>query len=108
MWKLDNGFSQQKGKAMNAKRKGTRNEHKAIKILEAAGYHCTRAAGSLGIFDIIAVSPQGIKLVQVKTNKPPCPAEREAIELFNGIPENASKEIWVFQDYARAPIIRIV
>jgi len=93
---------------MNAKRKGSRNERRAIKILEAAGYHCTRAAGSLGIFDIVAVSRQGVRLIQVKTNRPPCPAERETIELFDGIPENASKEVWIFQDYARRPIITTV
>jgi hypothetical protein len=88
------------------KRKGTRNEHKAIRILENAGYSCTRAAGSLGMFDIVAISRQGIRLVQVKTNRPPGPAEREAIAEFRGIPENASKEIWIFEDYARAPIIK--
>jgi hypothetical protein len=27
---------------MNAKRKGTRNEHRSIRLLEAAGYACTR------------------------------------------------------------------
>ncbi len=89
---------------MNAKRKGSRNEHRAIRILEAAGYYCTRAAGSLGIFDIVAISGQGVRLTQVKSNRPPCPAEREAIELFP-VPQNATKEIWVFRDYARTPLI---
>ena len=90
---------------MNAKRKGSRNEHKAIRILQAAGYHCTRAAGSLGLFDIVAISNQGIRLVQVKSNRNASPAEREAIEDFKGIPENASKKIWIFEDYARNPVI---
>ena len=93
---------------MNGKRKGTRNEHKAIRILEAAGYHCTRAAGSLGIFDIVAVSRQGMRLIQVKTNRPPSPLERETIELFDEIPEKVSKEIWIFHDYARKPIIKVI
>jgi hypothetical protein len=35
------------------KRKGTRAEHRAIRILEAAGYICTRAGGSLGLFDVL-------------------------------------------------------
>jgi Holliday junction resolvase len=91
---------------MKAKRKGTRNEHKAIKILEAAGYHCTRAAGSLGLFDILAISRQGIRLVQVKSNRNAGLAEREAIQEFSGIPQNASKEIWIFEDYGRVPIIK--
>jgi hypothetical protein len=40
---------------MNAKAKGTRNEHRSIGMLEAAGYQCTRAAGSLGAWDIIGI-----------------------------------------------------
>jgi Holliday junction resolvase len=98
-------MSSGEGQEMNTKRKGSRNEHKPIRILEVAGYHCTRAAGSLGLFDIIAVSHQGIRLVQVKSNRNAPPAEREAIEEFKGIPENASKEIWIFEDYARFPVI---
>ena len=42
-----------------SKRKGSRNEHKAMRILEAAGYHTTRAAGSFGLFDIVAINAQG-------------------------------------------------
>lgn len=91
----------------NAKRKGSRNEHKAIRILEAAGYYCTRAAASLGVFDIVAVSKQGLRLIQVKSNRPPGPIEREAIELF-AAPPGASKEIWVFHDRQQQPIIRVV
>lgn len=34
---------------MNAKRKGTRQEHRSKAILEAAGYAVTRAAGSDGM-----------------------------------------------------------
>ena len=32
---------------MNAKAKGTRNEHRSMRLLEAAGYAVTRAAASL-------------------------------------------------------------
>jgi hypothetical protein len=35
---------------MNAKRKGTRNEHRSMLLLEATGYRCTRAAASLGAY----------------------------------------------------------
>jgi hypothetical protein len=50
-------------------------------------YNCTRAAGSLSIFDIVEVSRQGVRLIQVKTNRLPCPAEQEIIELFDEMPE---------------------
>src|SRR6516162_2029961 len=33
---------------VNGKAKGTRNKHRSIRRLEAAGYACTRAAASLG------------------------------------------------------------
>jgi Holliday junction resolvase len=91
-----------------SKRKGSRNEHKAMRILEAAGYHVTRAAGSLGMFDVVAINRSGIRLIQVKSNRDASPLEREAIQLFDGLPENATKEIWIFRDYARAPIIKAI
>ena len=48
---------------MSAKSKGTRNEHRSIKILEAAGYECTRAAGSLGAWDIVGIGSTDVVLV---------------------------------------------
>jgi hypothetical protein len=56
-----------------------------MKILQAAGYHTTHAAGSLGMFDVIAINAQGIRLVQVKSNRDASPQEREAIQLFDGL-----------------------
>jgi Holliday junction resolvase len=38
---------------MNSKRKGTRNEHRSIRLLEAAGYRLYRSAASLGEWDIV-------------------------------------------------------
>jgi hypothetical protein len=34
-----------------------------MRILQAAGYHVTRAAGSLGMFDVIAINAQGVRLL---------------------------------------------
>jgi hypothetical protein len=42
---------------MNAKRKGTRNEHRSIALLESAGYRCSRSAASLGEWDIVGIGP---------------------------------------------------
>jgi hypothetical protein len=55
---------------MNTKRKGTRAEHRAMRILEAAGYVCTRAGASLGLFDVIAIGPNDVRLLQVKAREP--------------------------------------
>jgi Holliday junction resolvase len=41
---------------VNAKGKGTRNEHRSMRLLEAAGYSVTRAAASLGAWDLVAIS----------------------------------------------------
>jgi hypothetical protein len=53
---------------VNVKAKGSRNEHRSIRLLEAAGYACTRAAASLGAWDIIGVGSTDFALVQVKTS----------------------------------------
>ena len=47
---------------MNGKAKGARAERRVIRILEAAGYVCTKAGSSLGLFDVIANRPVGCAL----------------------------------------------
>lgn len=90
---------------MNAKRKGTGNEHRSRIILEAAGYAVTRAAGSLGAWDLIGIGPTDVVLVQVKSNRAPSPAEREALGLFL-CPTNARKLCHVWHDRQRWPEVR--
>ena len=67
---------------MKAKRKGTRNEHRTMQLLEAAGYSCTRAAGSLGLFDVVAIGSVDVVLVQVKTRDWPGSVEMEQLRSF--------------------------
>jgi len=90
---------------MNAKAKGNRNEHKSIRLLEAAGYSCTRAAASLGVFDIIGVSPADVVLVQVKSNRWPGAGEMEAIANF-ATPANCRKIIHRWMDRRPEPDVR--
>ena len=87
-----------------SKAKGSRAEHKTIKRLETVGYTCTRAAGSMGAWDIIAISPSDVRLIQVKCNRNPGSVEMETLELFQ-CPQYVSKEVWVWKDFAREPII---
>ena len=90
---------------MNTKRKGTRAEHRAIRLLESAGYCCTRAAGSLGLFDVVAIGPADVKLIQVKSGSASLSAtEREAIRAL-AVPGNTTRECWRFRDRCRAPLI---
>jgi len=93
------------GNVMNHKRKGTRNEYKSIKLLESAGYKCTRAAASLGVFDIIAVGPDDIILCQVKSNEWPRSVEMEAISAFLA-PANCRRIIHRWRDGQSQPDIK--
>jgi Holliday junction resolvase len=89
----------------NAKKKGRVNEAKSIRLLEAAGYECVRAAGSFGVFDIVGISKTDIVLVQVKSNRNAGPAEIEAIQLFPA-PPNARKLLHRWNDRQRLPEVK--
>lgn len=75
---------------MNAKRKGTCNEHRSKAILEAAGYAVCRAAASLGGWDLIGVSATDVILCQVKTRDWPGSVEMETLRSFPA-PANCKK-----------------
>ncbi len=92
---------------MNCKGKGSRNEHRSMTILEAAGYRCTRSGASLGVFDIIGVGAADILLIQVKTRDWPGTVEMEAIRLFP-VPQNARKLIHRWRERQRTPDVREV
>lgn len=78
-----------------------------MKRLEAVGYKCTRSAASLGEWDVIAIGAHGTRLVQVKANRRPGSVEMEALNSFE-VPPHTSKEVWVWKDRAREPIIEVL
>lgn len=90
---------------MSAKAKGTRREHKTMRVLEALGYRCHRFAASLGEFDVVANSRTGSRYIQVKSNRWAGSVEAEAMELYP-LPPNATREVWRWDDHARQPRIR--
>ena len=92
---------------MNCKAKGNRNEHKSMRLLEAAGYACTRAAASLGVWDIVGVGSADIILLQVKSNAWPGSIEMEAIKEFKA-PPNAKKLIHRWRDRQSLPDVKDV
>jgi Holliday junction resolvase len=92
---------------MNSKAKGSRNEHRSIAILEAAGYRCTRSSASLGVFDVIAIGALDIILLQVKTRDWPGSMEMESIKLFKA-PANCRRIIHRWRDRQAAPDVREV
>jgi len=89
----------------NAKAKGTRNEHRTMRLLESMGYACTRAAASLGAWDVIGIGPTDVVLVQVKTNRWPGSLELEALQEFRA-PPNARKLLHRWDTRQRAPRVR--
>jgi Holliday junction resolvase len=92
---------------MNTKQKGNRNERRSMSLLESCGYRCTRAAASLGVFDIIAVGSTDIVLCQVKTRDWPGAVEMEAIRDFPA-PANARKLVHRWRARQRVPDVREV
>lgn len=91
----------------NAKAKGSRNERRSIRLLEGQGYTCTKAAGSLGLWDIIGIGTIDFVLVQVKSNAWPGSVEMEALRAFLA-PPNARKVVHRWRDRQRLPDLREV
>ncbi|MHB2006836.1 MAG: PDDEXK family nuclease [Acidobacteriaceae bacterium] len=87
---------------MSAKAKGTRNEHRSIRLLESAGYQCTRAAASLGAWDIVGIGSADVVLVQVKTRDWPGSVEMETLRGFVA-PANCRKLVHRWRDRQRLP-----
>ena len=90
---------------MNTKAKGNRNEYRSMRVLEAAGYAVTRSAASLGAWDIIGVSSADVVLLQVKSNRWPCPAEMETLRSFV-CPPNCRKLVHRWRDGVTLPNVR--
>jgi hypothetical protein len=90
---------------MNTSAKGARNERRSIELLETAGYHCTRAAASLGVWDIIGIGSADVVLVQVKTRDWPGASEMEKPRMFPA-PGNARKLLHRWRDRQSKPDVR--
>ena len=90
---------------MNSAAKGRRQEHRSMAIFEAAGYVCTRAAGSMGIWDFVGISETDVVLVQVKTRDWPGTVEMEGLKLFKA-PPNCRKLVHRWKHRARTPDVR--
>lgn len=91
---------------MNTKEKESRKLRLIKKQLENVGYYVVLSRASLGPFDLIAIDKGGGKLIQVKVNTYPDEAEREELYRFNKCPLNFSKEVWIYHDRKRTPVVR--
>ena len=80
---------------IKTKAKGSRRERQVKKMLEAQGYLCSKSGSSLGLFDIIAINENEVRLIQVKSSWI-SPAEKKRIKLLK-VPPEVVKEIWIFK-----------
>jgi hypothetical protein len=92
---------------MNTAAKGRRNEHRSKAILEAEGYLCTRAAASLGAWDIIGVSATSVVLLQVKTTKWPGLPEMAILRDFPA-PTQVTKLVHRWRHRQTKPDVRVL
>jgi hypothetical protein len=90
-------FFEGKNCTRTAKAKGSRLNVAASAFFESCGYMCTKAGGSLGLFDVIAIGPGDIRCIQVKANEYLSAIEREQIRSLP-VPTNVSRECWQFID----------
>lgn len=88
-----------------SKRKGSRNEYRTMRLLESVGYVCTKAGGSLGVWDVIGISKTDVVCVQVKSNRWPGSKETQAMKDAPH-PANTRKFIHRWNDYSNQPLIR--
>ncbi len=63
------------------KRKGISFERSVVKKLRRQGYYAMRAAGSFGVFDVLAVNKEEVLGVQCKINGKLTKAERKQLIL---------------------------
>ena len=89
----------------NAKAKGSRNELRTKRLLESAGYNCTKAGGSLGAWDVLGVGSTDFVLVQVKSNDWPGSVEMETLLNFP-CPPNCRRLVHRWRDRQRMPDVR--
>jgi Holliday junction resolvase len=92
---------------MNTAHKGRRVEWKTRDALEAQGYAVVRAAGSHGVFDLVAIGPKDVRLLQVKANRWPGSDEMEKLRSFR-CPAIVSREVWRWDDRMPGPKVRVL
>lgn len=92
------------------KAKGARRERQARDILITKGYLVTKAGGSLGAFDLVAIGPDDDRLVQVKSNRPP---GRQEMAILKDLAAKFTRawrkiELWIFRDGSKVPEVRVL
>lgn len=91
---------------MSQSRRGIAAERWTVNALELVGYEARRTAASHGLFDVVAVNQDAVRLIQVCRGRDKYPCELETFELL-AVPPNVSKEVWRWPTSEKAgPLIR--
>lgn len=80
-----------------AKKKGSRKEIETIDILKTLGFTCTKAGGSFGSWDIVAIDDERVLLIQVKSNRWPAQIELQRLNA-GAVPQFCARLIFRFDD----------
>ena len=91
---------------INTKEKESRRLRSVKKHLETIGFYVVLSRASLGLFDLVAMNPNGILLIQVKCGSWPDEAEEETIRLFDKCPKPYIKQVWRFDDRKVNPQVK--
>ncbi|WP_051275716.1 hypothetical protein [Desulfovirgula thermocuniculi] len=81
-------------------RRGYRAELKAREELERQGYLVVRAAGSKGPVDLVAVGPDGVRLIQVRRTRRGSNGLASALRELERVPAppGVTREAWLWRD----------
>ena len=89
---------------------GVKAEYRARDELKSQGYYVMRSAGSHGLFDLIAISADYVKLIQVKVisfgEKKKFKKERMDLGYVR-CPESCLKELWVWEKHGKWQVYKI-
>lgn len=77
--------------------KGRRYEYKARKLLEQEGFEVVRSAASKGKWDLVAIKPGCVRLIQIKKGKPTSRVLKNYMPLMTDIAV-VIREIWFYQE----------
>lgn len=92
----------------NNYRAGRAREYQAMHMLRDIGFAVSRNAGSHGLWDVMAINENIVRLIQVKKGSAKqTPEEREAFRVLP-VPENCTKEVWSWSKRGKPPTIAIV
>ena len=78
--------------------RGRTKEYAAKELLQKEGFDVIRASSSKGIFDLVAIKPYLVRLIQVKSVKTKYSSFAKEIKFLKSyqVPNSVSIELWIW------------